>query len=73
MRIAFDDGEWRQCLEEAKDLRSLHQVCEFFVFICALNMPTNAIVLWNELKDFVSEDYASNYSQDAALNRALFN
>lgn len=69
--IASNDNEWRECLNEAKEFSSPKQLRNLFGFICALNVPANALLLWNEFKVFMSEDFARNHSENVAFNRAL--
>lgn len=69
--IASNDNEWREALNEAKNFQMPKQLRELFAVICALNVPANALALWNEFRDFMSEDFARVYTQDIAYNRAL--
>lgn len=42
-----------------------------FAVICALNIPANALALWNEFRDSLAEDYLREYDEAHAYNRAL--
>lgn len=45
---------------------------QLFGIICAMNMPTNALLLWNEFKEFLCEDFLrSENHKDIAFIRAL--
>ena len=48
--IASNDNEWCECLNETKELHSPKQMRNLFGYICALNVPANALALWNEFK-----------------------
>ena len=40
-------------------------------YICALNMPDNALALWNEFKVYLTEDFLRLYNEETSFNRAL--
>lgn len=42
-----------------------------FAFICALNIPANALALWNEFKEYLAEDFSREYNQETAFNITL--
>lgn len=42
-----------------------------FGFICALNVPANALALWNQFKEYLCEDFRRNESEEMSYNRAL--
>lgn len=69
--IASNDNEWRNCLLESRDFHSPKQMRDLFAFILALNTPNNAMALWEEFKDDLSEDFARTLNIDVAYNRAL--
>lgn len=69
--IASNDNEWHACLDEAKEINSPRQLRELFAFICAMNIPANALALWDEFKIHMSEDFARDHSEEIAFNRAL--
>ncbi|XP_065368825.1 uncharacterized protein LOC135961256 [Calliphora vicina] len=70
--IASNDNEWRECLNEAKEFHSPKQMRQLFGIICAMNVPTNALELWNEFKEFLCEDFLrSDNHEEIAFNRAL--
>lgn len=69
--IASNDNEWRETLQEAKNFRMPKQLRELFAVICALNLPANALALWNEFRGDLAEDFLRNSSQDISFNRAL--
>lgn len=69
--IASNDNEWRVCLNECKEFHSPRQMRELFAFICALNVPANALLLWEEFKEDLSEDFLINHSEDVSFNRSL--
>lgn len=69
--IASNDNEWRECLDEAKETKSPRQLRGLFGFICGLNVPTNALALWNEFKMFMSEDFLRDHSEEISYNRSL--
>ncbi|XP_055306515.1 ATP-dependent DNA helicase pif1-like [Sitodiplosis mosellana] len=69
--IASNDNEWRECLNEAKQFHSPKQLRHLFAVILALNVPANSLLLWNEFKTFLSEDFSRDYSADISFNRAL--
>jgi hypothetical protein len=51
-----DDGEWIQCLEEAKHMQSGHQLRSLFVTILAACDPTEPAVLWERFKENICDD-----------------
>lgn len=69
--IASNDREWRECLLEAKECKSPQQLRELFAIICGMNVPTNALDLWNEFKNFMCEDFLRNFSENDSYNRGL--
>ncbi|XP_046808269.1 ATP-dependent DNA helicase PIF1-like [Lucilia cuprina] len=69
--IASNDNEWRDCLNEAKETQSPRQLRQLFAFICSLNVPTNALQLWNEFKKDMSEDFFRDNSENISYNRSL--
>lgn len=69
--IASNDNEWRQTLEEAKNFHMPKQLREIFAVICALNVPANALALWNEFRMDMAEDFLRNYNEEISFNRAL--
>lgn len=69
--IASNDNEWRECMFEAKDIQSPRQLRQLFAFICAMNVPANALALWNEFKMFMCEDFLREFSDDISFNKAL--
>lgn len=69
--IASNDNEWRETLNEVKNFQSPKKMRELFAIICALNVPANALVLWNEFEEYLNEDFRQNYSGEIASNRAL--
>lgn len=42
-----------------------------FGIIRALNIPANALALWNEFREFMSEDFARTLNEEQSFNRAL--
>ena len=52
--IASNDNEWRECLNETKELHSLKQIWNLFGNSCVLNVPANGLAQWNEFKVSVS-------------------
>lgn len=69
--IASNDTEWYDCLNEAKDSHSAQMLRNLFAIICALNIPANASVLWNDFKQYLSEDFLRDYNEEISFNRAL--
>lgn len=69
--IASNDTEWYDCLNEAKDSYSAKVLRNLFATICALNIPANASVLWNDFKEYLSEDFLMDYDEEISFNRAL--
>lgn len=69
--IVSNENEWKECLDEAKEFNSPKQMRALFGFICALNIPANASLLWNQFKFYLSEDYLRNFDENIAFNRAL--
>ncbi|GBO05323.1 hypothetical protein AVEN_138115-1 [Araneus ventricosus] len=69
--IASNDNEWRECLNEAKELHSPKRMRNLFDYLCALNVPANALALVNEFKVYLSEDFLRVYNEEAYFNRAL--
>lgn len=69
--IASNDNEWRECLEEAKEFNSPKQLRHLFAFINALNIPSNALALWNEFKEYFAEDFLREHDEETAYNMAL--
>lgn len=69
--IASNDNEWRQTLDEATNFRMPKQLRDLFAVICALNIPANALALWMEFREAMSEDFLRTLSQDVAFNRSL--
>jgi len=51
-----DDSEWRQCLEEAKDMQMGGQLRRLFVTILCDCFPTNPRALWDEFKPYLCDD-----------------
>ena len=43
-----------------------------FGYSCALNVPANALALWNEFKVYLSENVLRLYNEEASFNKALF-
>ena len=58
-------------LNETKEVHSPKQMRNLFGYICALNVPANALALWNEFKIHLSEDFLRLYKEEASFNRAL--
>ena len=52
-------------------LHSPKQIQNLFGYLCALNVPANALALWNEFKVYFSEDFLRLYNKEAFFNRAL--
>ena len=71
--ITSNDNEWRECLNEAKELHSPKQMRNLFGYICALNLPANGLALWNEFKVYLSEDFLRDYNEEVSFNTALLN
>lgn len=69
--IASNDNEWRECLNEAKEFQSPKQMRHLFGVILALNVPANALTLWNEFKIHLSEDFLRDHLEEEAFNYAL--
>lgn len=69
--IASNEIKWRECLNEAKDTRSPRQLRQLFAFICSLNLPTNALELWNEFKIDMSEDFIRDNTENITFNRGI--
>lgn len=69
--IASNDNEWRETLLEACQNQTPYALRQLFGIICALNVPTNALALWEEFRTPMSEDYARQMREDIAINRAL--
>lgn len=69
--IASNDNEWRLCLDEAKQFNSPKQMRHLFAIICALNVPANALALWNQFKEHLSEDFLRTHCEEISFNRAL--
>lgn len=68
---ASNDNEWRECLNEAKEFQSPKQRRNLFGYICALNVPANALLLWNEFKNDLCEDFLRNSTEEISFNRSL--
>lgn len=71
--IASNDNEWFECLNEAKQTHSPRKLRELFAFICGLNIPANALRLWETFKVHLAEDYLRQYSnnENVAYNKAM--
>ncbi|OJA14933.1 hypothetical protein AZE42_13820 [Rhizopogon vesiculosus] len=51
-----DDGEWIQCLQEAKDMCTGSHLHSLFVIIMVCCNPTSPHELWNHFKDYLCDD-----------------
>lgn len=51
-----DDGEWRQCLEEAAHMATGQQLRSLFVIILKDCLPTDPRALWLEFRDSICDD-----------------
>ena len=51
-----DDGEWNQCLEEAGEMQTGHQLCTLFAVILLHCNPTEPAVLWDHHKPKICDD-----------------
>lgn len=69
--IASNDNEWRETLLEATETQSPKQLRDLFGYICGINVPSNALELWNEFHLSLCEDYLLQYNEEQAQNRAL--
>lgn len=72
LNLLTDDPEWQSCLEEAAHLEMPKQMRVTFAYILVFCSPTNALELWNEFKNRLSEDFAQRFpladSERAALH-----
>lgn len=69
--IVTNEREWFECLNEAKATQSPKQLRLLFAYICAMNLPTNALLLFNEFKAFMSEDFLRDHTEEISFNRTL--
>ena len=51
-----DDNEWRQCLQEAANMASSHQLRNLFVTILRNCSPSDPLALWLEFRDNICDD-----------------
>ena len=51
-----DDNEWRQCLQEAAQMASGHQLCNLFVTILRDCSPSDPLALWLEFRVNICDD-----------------
>jgi hypothetical protein len=51
-----DDCEWHQCLVEAGEPQSGHQLCLLFSIILRLYQPTRPEKLWQDYRDQICDD-----------------
>ena len=56
---------------ETKELHSSKQIGNLFGYIFALNVPANALALWDDIKVYHSEDFLRLFNEEASCNRAL--
>lgn len=69
--IASNDSEWHNCLDEAKEFHSAKQLRHLFGVILALNLPANALNLWNDFKNHLYEDFLREHSDQIPFIRGL--
>lgn len=69
-RIASNDNEWRECLNESKEFQHPEQLRHMFGFICGLNYPPNAFQFRDDIKDYLCEDFinVNNVCVQSAYN-----
>ncbi len=54
--LLADDGEWRQCLQEAAHMQSGHQLRQLFTTILIFCAPTTSATLWTEFRQHICDD-----------------
>lgn len=70
-RIASNDNEWHDCLNESKDTQTAKQMRQLFGYICGLNVPANALALWNKFRYYLAEDFLLENDEGVSYNLAL--
>jgi hypothetical protein len=63
-----DDGEWRQCLSDAKVFKTGHQLCKLFVVILHECSPTYPDKLWDDFKEHITDDLKYALQRKGYLN-----
>ena len=69
--LLLDDNEWQHCLEESSVFKMPAQLRQLFSYICIFQSPHNALQLWNNFKDSMSEDYLRTQEPHIAHQLAL--
>jgi hypothetical protein len=68
-----DDSEWDVALREASSSAMPAQIRQLFVIILTCGCPLDALQLWEDHKDAMSEDFAHERSRGASVQESDYN
>jgi hypothetical protein len=69
--LLSDDTEWANALKDASDYQMPYQLRQLFAFILIFGTPSNALILWNDFKEPLIEDYSYRFNLETSVNKAL--
>ena len=51
-----DDGEWRECLQDAADMQTGKQLCQLFATMLLFCSPSEPHLLWLQFRQWICDD-----------------
>jgi hypothetical protein len=71
--LLSDDTEWANALRDATDYQMPYQLRQLFAFILIFGTASNAMILWDDFKEPLIEDYSNRFDFETSVNKALKN
>ena len=69
--LIMDDSQWRESMHEADVFQMPCQLRSMFAFICAFNQLKDPLLLYEDFKESMTEDYRQKWSEEIAESLAL--